>query len=247
MYRTSIRSSELSQAAYISAIAVSTCFAGLFLGFGALVSAGMQPSLYAILLFAFFAFCSILLIYLTRNAAVSFFGVACMMVSLGCMMGPLVAMHAEPIIMTAAVITAVSMVTMSILGLVYQRLFYGIGPFLVAGLTLLIVAQFTQIIFMLMGFTGAADMPVLAWIGIAVFLGFTAYDWAEALTQEFTADNAVKASAGLGLNLANLFGNFLELFGVKSSDDVIGNTGTGSLGEAVADGLSAVGDAIDGD
>lgn len=218
MYRTMTRSSVLSRSNYLSLIALSTCVAGVFLGLGAIITADMVPSLYHILLFAFFALCSIVLIFVTRNAVVSAIGVASMMVSLGCVMGPVVALYTAPSVLVAVVIAAVSMVIMSILGLVYQRLFLGMGPFLLAGLTLLIVAQFTQIIFMLMGFTGAADMPVFAWIGIVIFLGFTAYDWADALQQEFTADNAVKASAGIGLNLANLVGDFLELVGIKSPD-----------------------------
>jgi hypothetical protein len=119
--------------------------------------------------------------------------------------GQTVALVGESVAVSVAVITVTVMVIMSFIGLVIPKVFEGWGPYLMAGLTLLIVAQFAQIISMLLGFSEAVKMPILSWIGITLFLGFVAYDWASALKYEYTLDNAIKASGVLGVDFANIY------------------------------------------
>jgi FtsH-binding integral membrane protein len=82
---------------------------------------------------------------------------------------------------------------------------------------MLIVAQFAQLIFISLGFEQARNMPGLTWIGIAIFTGIVAFDWARALSMPYTLDNAIDASGGLILDAVNIFIRLLQILGSSSS------------------------------
>jgi FtsH-binding integral membrane protein len=162
------------------------------------------------------AIVGILIFSFSDSAPVSFFGVSVMSGAMGLMTGPVLTHYQQAHVIQAALITAVIMVVMSVLGIMFPKVFIGWGSFLMAGLTVLIVAQFGQIIAISFGYPAAASMPILDWVGVLIFTGFIAYDWSEAVEGELTWDRAVDASGGLILNALNLF---VRLLSISSSDD----------------------------
>ncbi len=203
---------EMSKSAYIRAVAFFTLVVGGLVAGGAVISYSW-PFSWPLLIGTFMI--SIICIFIFQksdNWMVSLVGVGGMSLALGLMIGPAIALYAEIVVMEAVVTTAAIMVVMSVAGILFPKVFEGFGPFLMAGLVILIVAQFAQIIFISLGFTQAMDMPLLAWAGVAIFTFFVAFDWSRALSLPFTLDNAVDASGGLILDAVNLFIRLLQIY-----------------------------------
>lgn len=139
-------------------------------------------------------------------------GVSIMSGALGLMIGPYVALYTAEVVIYAVVTTALIMVVMSAIGIMFPQIFEGLGPYVLAGLVLLLVAQFAQLIFISLGFEQAQDMTWITWAGVILFTGIVAYDWSRALSMPYTLDNAIDASGGLILDAVNLFIRLLELY-----------------------------------
>lgn len=212
------RVETMTQEAYIRSVAFFTCIVAGVVATGSVVSYGW-PLSWPLLITTFAASIACIIVFqASENPVISFLGVSGMSAALGLMIGPSVAHYKMATVIQAVVITGVVMVVMSAIGILIPQVFRGWGPYLLAGLTLLIVAQFAQIIFMALGFSQAAHMPFLTWAGIALFVGYVAYDWSEALDKEYTLDNAIDASGGLILDAVNLFLRILSLSSGSSDD-----------------------------
>jgi len=158
-----------------------------------------------------------LIFSLIDNPMISGFGVALMSISAGLMIGPVVATFQVAVVLQAILITGGIVVTMSVIGIMFPDVFIGFGPYLLAGLTLLIFASFAQIIFIALGFEAAVNMPILAWIGIGIFTLYVAYDWSRALSLPLTVDNAIDAAGAITLDAINLFLRILQILGSSKS------------------------------
>ncbi len=158
-----------------------------------------------------------LIFSLIDNPMISGLGVALMSVSAGLMIGPVVATYQVAVVLQAILITGGIVVTMSVIGIMFPDTFIGFGPYLLAGLTLLIFASFAQIIFIALGFEAAVNMPILAWIGIGIFTLYVAYDWSRALSLPLTVDNAIDAAGAITLDAINLFLRILQILGNSKS------------------------------
>ena len=158
-----------------------------------------------------------LIFSLIDNPMISGFGVALMSISAGLMIGPVVATFQVAVVLQAILITGGIVVTMSVIGIMFPDVFIGFGPYLLAGLTLLIFASFAQIIFIALGFEAAVNMPILAWVGIGIFTLYVAYDWSRALSLPLTVDNAIDAAGAITLDAINLFLRILQLLGSSKS------------------------------
>jgi len=203
----------MSKESYIRTIAVFTLLMALVVAGGVMISYTWTPSWLLVIVTFLASIAFIFMFKMSDNPLVSGIGVSGMSLAMGIMIGPLVAAYAGIVVVKAVVTTAAVMGVMSFMGIVYPKVFEGWGPYLMAGLVLLIVAQFAQIIFVALGFAAAADMPLLAWLGIGIFTALVAYDWAKALAQPYTLDNAIDASGGIILDAINLFIRFLEVYG----------------------------------
>ncbi len=209
--------SDLNESAYIRAIAFFTLLEAVLVAVGVFVTYSWVPSWelilgsFAVSIVCIFAFT------MSDNPAVSALGVGVMSLLLGTMMGPVVAMYSAQAVMLAVVTTAGTMTVMSIVGIVYPATFRGWGPYVMGGLTLLIIAQFAQLFLIGMGVQSAQSMPLLTWAGVVLFIGIVAFDWSRALDMPYTLDNAIDASGGMILDAVNLFIRFLEIYGSKSS------------------------------
>jgi len=209
--------SVMDQASFIRAEAFFTLVLALFVAIGGKISYNWQLN-WLLLIGTFVA--AIVCIFIFEGSdepLVSAVGVCGMSLALGLMIGPLAALYPDLVIVEGVVVTAAIMVVMSALGIMFPQIFEGWGIYLMAALTLLIVAQFAQIIFVMMGFAQAANMPLITWAGVAIFTGFVAYDWSKSLSLPYTLDNAIDASGGLILDAVNLLIRLWEIFGSSSS------------------------------
>lgn len=212
-------SNVMSESGYIRAIAFFTLVVAMVVAGGSVVSYDWNMT-WLLLIGTFVgAVVGILTFQFSDNPVVSFVGVSGMSLALGLMMGPLLRHYDAPTIFQAVLITALIMGVMSVVGILIPAFFRSWGPYLLGALSLLIVAQFAQIIFVAIGFTQAVHMPILNWIGIAIFTAYVAYDWSVALDQDHTLDNAIDASGGLILDAVNLFLRILASSNSNSSNN----------------------------
>jgi FtsH-binding integral membrane protein len=207
----------LSREGYVRAICFCTIVMCGVVAVGSTISYDWQFSWLFLIGTFIGAIIGIIIFCTSDDPMTSGIGVAFMSLCLGLMMGPAIAHFSGPTTLLAAVITAIVMVVMSMLGLLFPQLFSGMGPYLMAGLTLLIVAQFAQIILALLGFQEALQIPIITWFGIGLFLLFTAYDWTQAMEKEYTWNNAIDTSGSLVLDAVNLFIRILEVLGEGSA------------------------------
>lgn len=158
-----------------------------------------------------------LIFSLVNDPIVSGFGVALMSISAGLMIGPVIATYHVQIVFQAILITGGIVVSMSMMGILFPKIFIGMGPYLLAGLTMLIFASFAQIIFIALGFETAVNMPILAWVGIGIFTLYVAFDWSRALSLPLTMDNAIDAAGAITLDAVNIFLRVLQILGGSKS------------------------------
>lgn len=209
--------SEISRNAYIRLVCLFTLLVAATTAIGALVSYHW-PFSWPLLIGTFIgALACIILFELAGNPFLSAIGVNGMGFLLGLMMGPAVAQYTGFVVLEALVSTASIMAVMSIVGILVPQLFRGLGAYLLAGLTVLIFAQFAQLIFLSLGFRSAANLPLLDWLGVSIFTLYVAYDWSKALDVPYTVDNAIDVSGALILDAINLFLRLLAIFGRSSS------------------------------
>ncbi len=208
---------EIEQPAFIRLVAFITAISIGLVAFGSYISFSW-PMTWPLLIATFIGMLGGVLIFtLIDNPGLSAFGVALMSFSAGLMIGPVVATYQVAIVLQAILITGGIVVTMSVIGIMFPKIFIGIGPYLLAGLTLLIFASFAQIIFIALGFEAAVNMPILAWIGIGIFTLYVGFDWSRSLSLPLTVDNAIDAAGAITLDAINIFLRILQLLGGKSS------------------------------
>lgn len=214
-YVRSHRAIGMSEGTYVRYIAFFTLVVAGIVALSSVVSYGWTFHWVSFLLLFLAAVGCIFMFLGSDKPIISFIGVSGLSGILGLMTGPVLRLYQTTAIIEAVVITGVIMGVMSFMGIVFPQIFRGWGPYLLAGLTLLIVAQFAQIICIMIGFPQAGKMPFLTWAGIALFAGYVACDWSEALDKPHTLDNAIDASGGLILDAVNIF---LRVLGSKSRD-----------------------------
>jgi len=210
-------SNEIEQPTFIRMVAFFTALSIGLVAAGSLMSFGWAMT-WPLMIITFIGMIGGALIFsLIDNPMISALGVALMSISAGLMIGPVVATYQVAIVLQAVLITGGIVVTMSVIGIMFPETFIGFGPYLLAGLTLLIFASFAQIFFIVLGFEAAVNMPILAWIGIGIFTLYVAYDWSRALSLPLTVDNAIDAAGAITLDAVNIFLRVLQLLSSSSS------------------------------
>ncbi len=113
-------------------------------------------------------------------------------------------------IATTFLVTAIAFLALSLYGYVTKRDLSGMGTFLIMGVVGLIVAQIVNMIFDIQGLSS-----VIAFVGVLIFAGLTAYD-----TQKIKADYVMNVTAGgeayLGrsavMGALSLYLDFINMF-----------------------------------
>lgn len=146
---------------------------------------------------------------LSDDTLTSILGVVITDICTGILVGPLLALYSNTAILQALILTLGAVGIMSVLGLLFPKFFEGIGPYIIAALVVLILTQITQIIFIWLGFQGAANLSILYWIGIGIFMLLVAHDWGKTINNERTTNEAVKTAGLLTLDFINILIRFL--------------------------------------
>lgn len=207
----------LSKAAFSRCIALFTLIEGILVAVGTFFSRDWPFSWWLLIGTFIVSILGIVMFHVSDKPAVSGLGVSVMSVSLGLMIGPMVALYQANIVIGAVAISCGIMVIMSVLGIIFPAFFEGWGAALMVGLTVLVVGLFAEAIFLSLGVDIShfqlAD-HLFTWGGLLLFSGFVAYDWAKALRKhEYTLDKAIDASGGLILDLVNIFIRVLAIMG----------------------------------
>jgi FtsH-binding integral membrane protein len=209
---------EMEKPAFVRLVSFGTMLSMILVAVGTWTSYTWQMT-WPLLIATFLGMLAGVLIFtLVNNPGVSTIGVVIMSISAGLMIGPVVASYKLVTVAEAVIITGGIVGVMSVIGIMFPKVFEGWGPYLLAGLTVLIFSQFAQIICIALGFPNAANMPILAWVGIGIFTLYVAFDWSRALSLPLTADNAVDASGAIVLDAINIFLRVLQLLGGSSGN-----------------------------
>lgn len=208
----------LEKSAFIRLVAFATMLSIGLVALGAVYTYRMTMSMPMFIGTIVGMFAGVIAFSLSKNPAISTLGVIVMSISAGMMIGPVTAAYEVATVMQAVVITGGIVVTMSVIGVMFPKVFEGFGPYLLAGLTMLIFAQFAQLIFIALGFEQALEMPILAWIGIGIFTLYVAFDWSRALSIPMTPDNAIDAAGAITLDAINIFLRVLQILGGSSGN-----------------------------
>ena len=130
----------------------------------------------------------------------------------GVSLGVVVSYYTTSTVALAFATTAGLFGAMAVIGTVTKRDLTRLGPLLMCGLLGLIIASFANIFF-----ASTPLMWVISYLGIAIFLGFTAYDAQRvkqlALAGETSTNAAVMCATALYLDILNLFLFLLQIFG----------------------------------
>ena len=145
----------------------------------------------------------------SSNPAVSFLGYNLVVVPLGLLLCLAIPGFEQSAIQMAVIQTGMAVILMVLGATLFPKLALSLGPFLFMALLGLIIAQLVSI------FVFDTMPTVLNVIGVGIFCGYLAYDWASAQSADKTLDNAIDAACALYLDIINLFMHLLKL---SSSD-----------------------------
>lgn len=203
---------KLEEVVYIRTVAFTTLVMACIVGIGSAISYNWEAT-WLLILGPFAAAIICIFVYeFVDDPFISFVAVAGMSIALGIMIGPLVALYNSTIIIEAIVTTCGIMAAMSFAGLMYPRVFEGMGPFLFGGLLVLIGGGIVNLILFQSDAGDGWLSYVLDWGGIAVFTLLVAYDWTRAMKLPRTFNNAIDSSGALILDAVNLFIRLLEIY-----------------------------------
>lgn len=141
----------------------------------------------------------------SKDPALSFVGYNLVVIPVGlvlCLVLPGVDIS---VIQLSILQTAMAVILMVLGATLFPKLALSFGKFLFVALIGLIVAQLICI------FVLKTYPTVLSVIGVAIFCGYIAYDWAKAQTADKTLDNAIDAACSIYLDVINLFMHLLRL------------------------------------
>jgi len=130
----------------------------------------------------------------------------------GVSLGVIVSYYADTAVALALVTTGGLFATMAVIGTVTKRDLTKMGTFLMVALFGIIIASFANLLFASSGLQW-----VITYAGIAIFLGFTAWDAQRVKTLAQSGNTggntAVMCATGLYLDILNLFLFLLRIFG----------------------------------
>lgn len=151
-----------------------------------------------------------ILVSRTRSAGWAMLGLHLVVVPFGVLLGPLVAAYtragAFDLVQRAMVLTGCVTGIMTVLGLMYPRLFSRLGGVLMGGLIALLVIRLLQ-----MFMTSLRGATWVEWLAAGIFTLYMGYDWYKASVLPANLRNAIGVAVELYLDILNLFLTILRL------------------------------------
>lgn len=145
-------------------------------------------------------------------------GYTMVVVGLGAITGPTVALYETGVVMTALGATAGVTVVTSLVGIIYPRSLESWGGYLFGALLALVFVRVAQAIMASVGVSESVwYMPWIEYGAALLFSLYIIYDWNRALRLDHTLDNAVDCALAIFLDVVNLFITLLRIFGSSSS------------------------------
>jgi FtsH-binding integral membrane protein len=160
----------------------------------------------------------IIIALFSDNWFISLFGYTLVVLGLGAITGPTVAMYKTGVVMTALMATGGVTVIMSIIGIITPKSLESWGGYLFGGLMALVFVRFGQAVMASMGVSETIwYMPIIEYGAAVLFSMYIIYDWNRALRLPRTLDNAVDAALAIFLDVVNLFITLLRIIGGSGS------------------------------
>jgi FtsH-binding integral membrane protein len=154
----------------------------------------------------------------SKNWFISLIGYTAVVVGLGIITGPTIAMYKTGVVITALMATGGVTLVMSLVGILYRGSLEHWGGYLFGALLALVFVRFGQVIMASMGVSETIwYMPWIEYGAAVLFSLYIIYDWNRALQLPHTADNAVDSAVAIFLDIINLFLTLLRIMGKSSS------------------------------
>lgn len=141
----------------------------------------------------------------SKNPAVSFLGYNLVVLPIGSVLCLVLPGIEQSVIQLSILQTAIAVGLMVLGAVFFPALALSLGRFLFVALLGLIVAQLVTL------FVFQNEPSILNVIGVAIFCGYIAYDWAKAQVADKTMDNAIDAACAIYMDIINLFMHLLQL------------------------------------
>lgn len=151
---------------------------------------------------------------LSRSWPISILGYLMIVVGLGAICGPTVALYKTAVVLIALVATMGVSTVMAIAGILYSKSLKNWGAYLFGALMALLFVRVAQIFMIGMGFQETLwYMPFVEYLGAVLFSLYIVYDWNRARDLPHTMENAVDSAVAIFLDIVNLFLQLLRVIG----------------------------------
>jgi hypothetical protein len=156
------------------------------------------------------AFVGTLVVGRAKNAGWALLGLHLVVIPFGILLGPVIAAYtragAFDLVARAMVLTGCVSGIMTVLGLMYPRMFAKLGGVLFGAIIALVVIRILQ-----MFMTSLQGATWVEWLAAGIFTLYMGYDWYRASVVPANLRNAIGIATGLYLNILNLFLTILRL------------------------------------
>ncbi len=204
---------------YVGVLSFFTTYGLALASAVAYLTLAWQPTLVSFLLVGLVVpFAGIFIAHRSDNWLVSLFGYTLLVLGLGAVTGPAVAMYKANVVMTALLATSGVTVVMSLAGILYPKSLESWGSYLFGALLALLFVRIAQLVMLSLGYPSFGYMPLIEYGAAVLFSLYIVYDWNRAVRLSRTLDNAVDCAMAIFLDVINLFLTMLRIFGHSSSD-----------------------------
>lgn len=211
----------MGKRAYVSAVSFFTLLGLAISSLVAYQTMAWHPNLLTILLVGLVIPIAGIFIALKSDSwFISLLGYMMLVIPMGALCGPTVALYKTTVVVNALVMTASVTAVMSLIGIIYPRSLEHWSKYLFAGLLVLLAGRLVE---MFIAPVTSVTAPVAWWVnlldygGALLFTFYIMFDWNRALRLEYTWDNSVDVALAIYLDIVNLFLILLRIQG-RSKD-----------------------------
>jgi FtsH-binding integral membrane protein len=146
----------------------------------------------------------------SSNPFISFIGYNMVVIPFGIILAPVLQQYSKDVIQNAFTLTAIDVITMSMLAVIFPNFFSKIGGAIFISLIGLVVVRIAQCFIPVL-----ANLTIIDWISAGIFSLYVGFDWWRANNVPKTFDNAIDIALDLYLDIINLFLSILRILGKK--------------------------------
>lgn len=210
----------MSRRAYTASVSGFTMYGVILASIAAYLTLGWRPQSIASFLIIGLAIPTIGIIIAAKSEQwpISLIGYTMVVIGMGMLLGPTVAMFKTGVVIVALGATAGVTILMSLIGILYPKSLEHWGAYLFGCLVALLFVRFGQVFMASMGVSESIwYLPWIEYAGAVLFCIYIIYDWNRALRLPHTMDNAVDCAMAIFLDIINLFLMILRALGSRSS------------------------------